>query len=308
MGNKELLIHSKSLSNCKRYKTMLQAAEISSKKVESQPEENIEPTPCDFVEVALGNTEMFECQDCGKEFSKRENLLRHAAIHTSKHKCDTCGKTFVEKRRLMIHNKSQVNCVRYMNSLMPDLALSASAKKGAKRQQEEEPKEDVVKPKTTTKFADVKKEKIELEKNVPLRNSEHDDQNGFNCDICDKVFVNKKRLYEHKILHTDRYKCSTCHHRFTRKNDLEKHCSNLDNCNKFLDDSNEPGPIIPNVRDIKKEHIIKREKEAFKSIKKENLKDNRSPVRKEQTIKKESNIKKENIVKNEKVEDSNKTE
>ena len=51
---------------------------------------------------------------------------------------------------------------------------------------------------------------------------------------CSYKTNSKKLLHDHRIQHTDRYKCENCHHRYGRKGDLVMHKSNPENCQKYL--------------------------------------------------------------------------
>ena len=45
----------------------------------------------------------------------------------------------------------------------------------------------------------------------------------YECSECPKKFRNRGTFWRHKNIHTDRYKCSSCHHRFETSLNLQKH-------------------------------------------------------------------------------------
>ena len=63
-------------------------------------------------------TNDFNCPECGKYCFSKKNLLRHRVIHSDKYQCNTCGKSFYDSTSLVSHNRSEDNCLRYMNTLI----------------------------------------------------------------------------------------------------------------------------------------------------------------------------------------------
>ena len=49
----------------------------------------------------------FECQECGKCFSMKSNLIGHKAIHTDERPfhCESCDKTYKHKQDLRKHER-----------------------------------------------------------------------------------------------------------------------------------------------------------------------------------------------------------
>ena len=71
---------------------------------------------------------------------------------------------------------------------------------------------------------------------------EPDNMNSFSCTKCEKSFPRRRYLLHHSIIHTDKYACPTCNHRFSAKRELDNHSKNLDNCQKFLKDTESSVP------------------------------------------------------------------
>uniref|UniRef100_A0A663NFP2 C2H2-type domain-containing protein n=1 Tax=Athene cunicularia TaxID=194338 RepID=A0A663NFP2_ATHCN len=53
----------------------------------------------------------YKCQDCGKSFTERGNLLCHRRIHTKEkpYACSHCGKTFQRRAHLSKHQEKYHN-------------------------------------------------------------------------------------------------------------------------------------------------------------------------------------------------------
>ena len=57
------------------------------------------------------------------------------------------------------------------------------------------------------------------------------------CPKCNNKSVSGKALMRHMIKHTDKYKCETCNHAFSRSEYLEDHKKNPLNCKKYLNEA-----------------------------------------------------------------------
>ena len=57
------------------------------------------------------------------------------------------------------------------------------------------------------------------------------------CPKCNNKSVSRKALMRHMVKHTDKYKCETCNHAFSRSEYLEDHKKNPLNCKKYLNEA-----------------------------------------------------------------------
>lgn len=69
----------------------------------------------EFIGVLKDNTtdKQFVClwENCGKEFTKKSDLIRHIRIHKNErlYKCDLCEKSFIQNSALTIHTRIHTN-------------------------------------------------------------------------------------------------------------------------------------------------------------------------------------------------------
>nr|XP_021538077.1 zinc finger protein 677 [Neomonachus schauinslandi] len=131
----------------------------------------------------------YNCNDCGKAFSKSSNLMSHERIHSGQrpYKCNECGKAFTERSHLTQHKKIHTG---------------------------EKPYKCNECGKAFTQFANLNRhEKI------------HTGEKPHKCDVCDKAFIQSSSLMEHQRIHTGEkpYKCNKCDKAFIKRSHLWGH-------------------------------------------------------------------------------------
>jgi len=134
----------------------------------------------------------FVCQVCQKAFTSKNNLKMHLEAHSSEKPfvCDTCGQAFGRKAYLRAHNK-QVHNVGNPANYSCQLC--------------------------NIKFVTL----MGYDKHMKI----HMEEDPY-CELCNKKFKTKKKLYAHKTyVHSTEasYQCATCGSKFKTKTYLKYH-------------------------------------------------------------------------------------
>jgi len=134
-------------------------------------------------------------ENCGFATSRREHLVNHESTHTGiesrlTHLCVKCGKYFSSRSVLNRHSK---NC-------------SASKKEG----------ESLKCSECVRTFSSASK--------LKQHSKQHEGEQDFDCELCDKKFSTRHSLTKHRSLHGQKkFACHLCSKPFSRKDYLLKH-------------------------------------------------------------------------------------
>jgi len=146
----------------------------------------------------------FQCNDCGKLFTRENTLKEHEAIvhllSNEAFQCNTCGKEYKNKRSFKAHKKTHVEIVHHHNNEVFPCNICG--------------KEFKYKPNLGTH--------IKTHLGIKRRKETKD----FRCNDCDKQFTRDKCLQEHiSIVHHGRrdFNCHECGKSFTRLPSLKVH-------------------------------------------------------------------------------------
>ncbi|XP_073537694.1 uncharacterized protein [Phyllobates terribilis] len=163
----------------------------SKEKSYSFPHKEMYPSHSQILTLSTSQKagKMFQCYDCGKQFSKNSNLFIHRRIHTGEkpYSCSECGKCFTRKAGLDQHERSHTGEKSFMCSECGKC------------------------------FA--RKSFLSRHKII------HTGEKPFSCSKCGKCFTQKPSLVEHQRIHTGEkpHSCSECGKCFTQKSSLVKH-------------------------------------------------------------------------------------
>ena len=134
--------------------------------------------------MLIHESDLFKCDNCGKEFSRKFNLKTHMSIHESnphlknQFNC-VCGSSFTQKGNLKKHVS--------MHEVDPNLKYRFNC--------------DICEK----KFA----RKSYVMMHMVIHESSEDLKYRFNCDICKKKFARKGNLKIHMLIHESNPECTT---------------------------------------------------------------------------------------------------
>ena len=87
-----------------------------------------------------------------------------------------------------------------------------------------------------------------LKKHIENPESHQKSSQTHQCPKCNNKSVSRKALMRHMVIHTNKYKCETCNHAFSKNQYLEDHKNNPLNCKKYLNEEQMEINTISNVK------------------------------------------------------------
>lgn len=153
---------------------------------------------------------MFICDMCGKQFTSRDNIIKHFLIHGNRnYTCGTCGASFKTSGCLARHRKAHANIVcGYCNEEF----LFLKAYKSHHRAEHS---------KLSKKYQMVKL--VGNEFHLIEKEPDPAENDPFVCMDCGKTFISKAGIKNHNCLEPIIRECEHCNKKFKSKKGLETH-------------------------------------------------------------------------------------
>ena len=150
--------------------------------------------PTSKPQVVIKGDKGFQCQECGKYFTRKTSLERHYRVHTGERpfKCEVCGKQYSQKSVLQRHLVTHDELKPYQCQLC---------------------------------------QKMFSEKTALRRHYEtHSQAKPHKCHLCGKAFGLKEYLSKHMFLHKGLkpFKCNVCGKSFADSSAYKRHCATHD--------------------------------------------------------------------------------
>ncbi|KAG4076660.1 hypothetical protein HA402_001947 [Bradysia odoriphaga] len=171
------------------------------------------------AEISLSDL-TFSCEKCERKFALVGALKNHQRSHKEREKssliCDQCGKSFTKRRNLVVHQRIHFDVKPYACDLCDKRFTQFSNLRSHKRMHSGE------KPFT----CDVCSRSFSQQNTLKKHMVSHTKERRFGCDLCGKKFTHPSFVRKHRLRHTHtekRFGCDECGKQFTEKSYIRLH-------------------------------------------------------------------------------------
>ncbi|XP_039618198.1 uncharacterized protein LOC120534672 [Polypterus senegalus] len=160
---------------------------------------------------------VYQCSECGKQFTTSNGLQYHKRIHTGEkaYCCSDCGKRFTTSSNLQDHRRIHTGEKPYCCSECGKQFSERSSFQKHKKIHTGE------KPYSCSECGKQFSQMSALQSHTRI----HTGEKPYSCSECGKAFTTNHSLQDHRRIHTGEkpYCCSECGKEFTCKSSLQKH-------------------------------------------------------------------------------------